>query len=83
MNGELANETVNYDKETKSCKFNSEVEVIKKGTLIERARLTHAFKERARNKSRCDCQWFIPKSTEKKIPTTKSHHLSEKFTTSR
>ena len=26
MNGELANKTVNYDTETKSYKFNSEVE---------------------------------------------------------
>ena len=66
MNGELANETVIYDTEIKSYKFTPEVEVIKKGSPIERASLTHAFKGGVRNKNRCDCQWYIANSTEKK-----------------
>ena len=44
---EWANETVNYDTKIKAYQFQSEVLVIKKGSLGERTDLTRVLEERA------------------------------------
>ena len=66
VKGELANETVDYDIEIKAYQFESEVQVIKKGSAGERRGLTRAFEEGVRNNVLCDFQQYIPKSTGKK-----------------
>ena len=56
---------------------------MKKFNLDERAALTPVFEERAWIIARCDCQRYIPTSTEKIIFAEKSQYLSGKLTTGR
>ena len=72
VRGEFANETVSYDIEFKTYQFDSEQQVVKKGSLDERTSLTHVFEEGIKNKCGATVNGTYQNQLEKSTTSVKS-----------